>query len=283
MRPTLHDSLSFGFARGCRRVILGFAVTGTLLGSTPDFDPLVAGWKELHALSPRAAAEHFAVALRNQPGNRAAAYGLALSTLHQPPVSAASVREAQTRFRALTEATTDDAHAQAARFQLGRIAELYAEFVPGEDAAVHYRTLWRLAPESFHGQYAWLRLAAIELTPWSGDPVNLLPRLQARLPEAEAALQDPRLQRNFARLVAYLAHPHPDGELLALRAAVHGTAIGYARWDIQEEMLALVVRLAERAGDEALLSATIANYVERFPRGPRRTIVELRRPREVEP
>jgi hypothetical protein len=273
--------LAHTFLRGIG--LLATWLIGTTLAATPASDHLTAGWRELNALSPQAAAAHFEAALRQQPGSRAAAYGLAMATLHQPPVTAARVRQAQSQFRALTQAPPDDPQAQAAYFQLGRIAELYAELVPGGDAATPYRALHALAPASFHGQYAWLRLAAIELTPWSGDPANLLPRLRSRVAEAESALSDPRLQRNFARLVAYLAHSYPDGEPLALQSAVAGTAIGYGRWDIQEEMLALVVRLAERAGDDELLAATIAVYVERFPRGPRRTVVELRRPTEGSP
>jgi hypothetical protein len=267
--------------RGIGRFAAG--LVGVILIAAPAAADLAAGWRELKALSPRAAAEHFNVVLRADPDDRAAAYGLALATLHQAPVTAARVRQARDRFHALTAAPADDTHALAARFQLGRIAELYAELVPGEDAAAYYRALHHLAPTSFHGQYAWLRLAAIELTPWSNAADELLPRLRERAAAAETALSDPRLQRNFARLVAFLAHPHPEGEPLALVAAVAGTALAYGRWDIQEEMLALVVRLAERAGDAELLDATIATYVDRFPRGPRRTVVELRRPAEGTP
>lgn len=240
------------------------------VGAAPE---LSSGWSALEKLDPSQALVHFAAAAADPALAREAAFGTAIATLHRPPPSGARTRQAVALLETVATGGATDELGLAARFQLARLAEFEATPGSHEVALARYRRLHADAPGHFYGQYAWLRIASLELVALT-EETALLSAVRARAEASATVLTDPRLRRNFARLVAWLAHRHASGESLALAAAREGLALGYGRWDIEEEMLALVIRLAERAGEERLLRESVATYLERFPRGPRRTLVE---------
>ncbi len=123
----------------------------------------------------------------------------AVVTLDQQPLSEARLDDVEARLQALLAANGDDATANASRYLLGRMAQLYREQPRIEEAAAYYREALRYQESGEWAKQARVRLAVLELYVLpTGSRRDRLEAVRGLIDEAK----DPIVIRDLHRLAA---------------------------------------------------------------------------------
>jgi hypothetical protein len=205
-----------------------------------------------------------------ESGDRARRLGRALAELNLEPRTALHLEQAAGELSGLA-AERDDVGV-AARYFLARIAERHA-FVPDPElAAERYRRLIEEFPDHPLAQAAVAKLALLEIYALSGDPLATL----AELESWAGRLTSQGAKRDY-HLVMARSYLFFEGD--RARALVHLKALaetGLRSRHVKADTLVTAGELARDAGDNGVASAFYREFLERFPRDVRQTLVRER-------
>lgn len=249
-----------------RRLLAAWLLAGTVAAAHAD---LGEAWQKITLVDFAGAAADFAhLATSSDPATaREARYGRAIALLNAPPITPASLREAEQLLASIPPSPQDEL-ALAARFYLARLAHRHQRPADLATARQRYAALAADASQSFFGQYALVEAALLDLYAQPLTPA-IEPRVLAWY-ERGRTVTDPALRRNFLRNLG-LALTRGDGSpATALRLEQEIVALNFSRQDMRRFALLRVYLLAESVGDRAAQIQALEAYLPAYPHHPQR-------------
>jgi len=232
------------------------------LGAT-DLEP---AWQALSYGFYQEAGELF----RTTGDTPASRLGASLAALNQATTTQALLDEIRREWEALT--TTPGETARAARYLLGRWYQLHPYTPDPAAAADQYRRLLKATSDDLWQRLAVVKLAILHLTALP-QPAGL----DARLPEADALVQqttDPVTRRDLHLVIAEvrLHHRRYDaGTRDHLLAALETPAPA----DLRADLLIQVARLSHLLEEPAVARSYYQRFIREHPLDRRCSMVEL--------
>ncbi|MCF7689597.1 MAG: hypothetical protein K9M98_14805 [Cephaloticoccus sp.] len=240
-----------------------------------DNAALIGVWQEVsNYLSPEALLT-FKDLPEAKPGaeQRERAFCAAVVQLDQQPLSETRLDEVEARLEALLVANQRDAIDSAARYLLGRIAQIYRVEPDVAKAAGYYRDLVERAGPGHWVDLARVKLAVLDLYALpEANPAERIARAEALIP----GTTDPLAVRDLHRLVgrAMMFYNWPPAQ--ALSHLLAADAIGGLTGTLGADQLVQIGELAWDTGDAALAKNYYDRLREEFPRDPRIFLMEQR-------
>lgn len=194
--------------------------------------------------------------------SREQALGLAIAQINRPPVTPASLAEAQRRFTALATGADETAH--AAHYFLGRILQLHPFSPDPVAAAREYEALVATGADDTWCRLALLKLAILRLTILPG-PASPAARFAAVEPMLEQT-RDPVTRRDLHLVIAEarLNRQVYDSVTLGhLQVALAATGPSDA---LRPDLLVQTGRLASLLGDRATARASYEAFLKECPK-----------------
>jgi hypothetical protein len=256
------------FAAGCAVLLSGAPGLRAAPAAAPD--RLVQAWTADSNYFPREAHRLFTEQARADGHSRVARLGTALSLLTYPPTTDERIGQARAALRQLAD-SGDDEPALAARYFLGRIAQIYQSRPDYAAAADQYRALAGRHGETYWGQLALAKLGILILyaLPAPAAPAARLTQAEALLPRATPPTAcDLHLMMADAALYYGLPAARALQHLLAADAL--GVPSDITRANVWVQIIELSAQLGERARAEAYGH----RFFTAFPRDARRYAIE---------
>lgn len=213
-------------------------------------------------------------------GQRERAFCAAVVNLDQQPLSESRLDEVEAQLKALLAENDNDETGRAARFLLGRIAQIYRAKSDLGQAANYFRSLVEQPGPGRWADAARVKLAVLTLYALpGGSPSERIAWVEAQLPKT----QDPITLRDLHRLAARAVMFYNLAPEKALKHLLAADEFGGLSGTPGADQLVQIGELAWDAGQVELA----AKYYERlrveYPRDPRIYLMDQRRAGEPVP
>lgn len=201
-------------------------------------------------------------------------FGRALTLINLQPKTDANLAEAEARLQEVIATATDPELAQAARFYLGRIAQVHRRKPDPAAAQRIFRALMDEHPNAFWGQLAGVKWVTLQI--YTAGPAAERAERLARLEATASFFTLPQFAKDYHNIMAnaYEALGLSDAKAFEHLAACW--RIGIARGIDQGDFLARLGTLAERLGRAEEARRFYGEFLARFQRDERRYLIEQR-------
>ncbi|MCC6416027.1 MAG: hypothetical protein IT582_08965 [Opitutaceae bacterium] len=254
------------------RLMLGVCLGGSLSAAEPTMEV----WRKVASyLSKEAQIEFNALpAAAGVAARRERDFCAAVVQLDQQSLSEARLDEVEQRLKALVAAEGNDTIARAARFLLGRMAQLYRANPDVGLAAEYFRGLVEQPGADRWGDAARIKLAVLRayVLPAVGDAAARVAAVEALLPAAK----DPVVVRDLHRVAARAIMFYNLPPAAALRHLVAADALGGLSGTLGADQLVQIGELAWDTGDAALATRYYERLRAEYPRDPRIFLMDQR-------
>lgn len=235
--------------------------------SVVSADPVTAAWRQASRLDFNEAWEAFRTVGRTE-SSREARLGEAVLLTSVAPRTAARLDEARAALTALAAEDQRDDTDAAARFFLGRIAQIYADPINYAEAARHYAGLVERHPGHPLAETARVRLSIVELLA-ATNPAEK----RAALAAAEARLErlaepGPRIDLHFVLAEAWWRSAADASRALEHLLAADALG-GSVRTNVQIDQWITIGELARRLGRTDVARRYFSRAVAEAPRDER--------------
>lgn len=190
----------------------------------------------------------------------------AVVILDQQPLSESRLDEVEARLQDLVGAKGDDEIAEAARYLLGRIAQIYRATPQMMEAANYYRAVLAMGKESEWSKLARVKLAVLELYMLPAESPQV--RIDAVV-SLMADAEDPVTLRDLHRLAARAGMFFNLPPELALEHLLAADEIGGLQGTLGADQLVQIGELAIDTGQPELSSRFYEKLRRDYPRDPR--------------
>lgn len=247
-----------------------------LCGSLPAAEPPTEVWRKVASyLSKEAQIELADLPVpTDASAQREHDFCAAVVLLDQQPLTEARLDEVEKQLKALLSVEDNDEIGRAARFLLGRIAQLYRANADAVRAAEYFRGLVTQPGPGRWADAARIKLAVLILyaLPDMGNGATRIATVEAMLPEAK----DPIIVRDLHRLAAraimfYNLPPEP-----ALRHLLAADEFGGLSGALGADQLVQIGELAWDVGDVELSKRYYERLRAEYPRDPRIYVMDQR-------
>lgn len=250
---------------------LGLLVLFTVSACSPDagertsskIQPAELGWELASRSLFAQAIPYFEKALEhNVVQDRAwLEFGRAVCLLNRQPRSGASIEEALGEFMRLSQSDVSGLRS-AAVFFVWRINDFYLETSNDHSDQRYANVIIDAGDVSFYNQFGKLKYATKHLMLFSNGSDDTTKELL----ESSAAITDNSLARNFERIVGeflVLTEGLPDEGWVRFANAER---LGFDQIRLKRDVLLIVARQAERAGEHDIAQAYYARFAKEYPR-----------------
>ena len=209
--------------------------------------------------------------LESAPADRSARFGRAIALLGATPRTEGTVLEAQALLQQVVSGNPDDELGIAGEYLRARILQRHLGQPRIEEAKAAFRSLFERHPSHPVAQYALVKFATMEIfsRPGEARPDDVLSRLE---PFGER-LQDPTAVRSFHHVMGQAYQIFGLSEADALRHYQRALEVGFAKDNLQSDMLLRVAELARKTGNSALARAHYHTFLSNYPRERRAHLV----------
>ncbi|MCU0793153.1 MAG: hypothetical protein MUE42_09965 [Opitutaceae bacterium] len=247
-------------------------ISGVALASPAEpaaGDTSEAGWRAASLYLFKESAQRFP-----EGSDREARLGRAALLLLQQPKTEANLAQAEAELEELASIApaSADEPGIAARYLLGRIAQMHRTKVDSDAAVAHYRRLRSEHPVHFLADQALVKLAQLEILAPGLSPRARLERVDAYAAEAEALVRAGSRRDLHLALAQACADFRLDDER-ALRHFLAADAAGIESALIRANVAVAIGELASRLGRPDLARIHFERYLAEFTRDYRRTLV----------
>lgn len=253
------------------RWLLGVGLTGSLMAGAE-----VEVWRQVATyLSKEAQSQLSELSAATGPAaQRERDFCMAVVQLDQQPLTEVRLDDVERRLQQLVATEDNDEIGRAARFLLGRIAQLYRASPDVARAAEYFQGLVEQAGPGRWGEAARIKLAVLRAyaLPETGDASARVTAVETLLPAARDPVIVRDLHRIAARAIMFYNLP-PAAALRHLRAA---DEIGGLSGTLGADQLVQIGELAWDTGDEALARRYYERLRTEYPRDPRIYLMDQR-------
>lgn len=203
---------------------------------------------------------------RNADAQRERDFCMAVVILDQQPLSESRLDDVEMRLKSLVAARDDDEVANASRYLLGRIAQIYRGTPQMQEAEIYYRAVLERNESDEWTKLARVKLAVLELY------VLPAPSRQARIDAVLALIEgadDQVTIRDLHRLVARAGMFFNFPPELALKHLIVADEIGGLQGTLGADQLVQIGELAMDTGQPKLSAHYYEKLRRDYPRDPR--------------
>lgn len=214
------------------------------------------------------------LAFEQSPASANASFGLALTLINLQPKTEANLDRAAALLQEVAASPADQELALAARFYLGRIAQVHRRKPDPAAAQRLYRALMDEHPASFWAQLAGVKWVTLQI--YTAGPAT---ERAARLGELEAMagfFTLPQFAKDYHNIMANAYEALAISDAKAFEHLAACWRIGIARGIDQGDFLARLGTLAERLGRADEARRFYSEFLARFQRDERRYLIEQR-------